>query len=94
MQNRRLVAEGDLILTEATPRDTGIYTCRVSNFYGSKSASTDVIVGQAPRFENDVDLNIEFEDGTFAELNCQSYSESGATVSESIYSLIANSSKT
>ncbi|CAG5054402.1 unnamed protein product [Parnassius apollo] len=66
----KIVASGELVLTNIKISDDGLYTCRVSTFSGSTSATKRVIVGYKPSFITEEDEYVEFFDGREAYLSC------------------------
>ncbi|XP_013195509.1 hemicentin-1 [Amyelois transitella] len=70
-----VITEGDLIIDAANATHSGLYTCRMSSFAGSRSATVELIVTFAPEFETEPETNIQFEEKSFVELDCSNYAE-------------------
>ncbi|XP_059046686.1 hemicentin-2-like [Achroia grisella] len=69
-KNERIIYIGELTINNAQRADTGLYTCRVSNFIESSSSTTKVTVGLAPRFIEDVETEFNYEEGTLIFMDC------------------------
>ncbi|XP_039747746.1 hemicentin-1-like isoform X2 [Pararge aegeria] len=67
---RLIVEDNDLVIKNASLTDSGIYSCRESNFRESHSSHFHVIVGYAPKFTFEEETNIEFIEGSFTALSC------------------------
>lgn len=66
---------GELTLFEVTRRNDGLYTCRVSDFSRSRSATTEVRVGFKPKFITDEEENIDFVHEALVLLVCEAEGE-------------------
>nr|XP_026491834.1 hemicentin-1-like isoform X1 [Vanessa tameamea] len=62
-KNGVLISTGPLTLRRASPSDSGLYSCRVSNYVSSHSSHKMVIVGRKPRFNSEEETRIEFFEG-------------------------------
>ncbi|XP_049878315.1 hemicentin-2-like [Pectinophora gossypiella] len=71
----------ELPLTNVAAKDSGIYTCRVSDFAKSKSGNVMVKVGFKPRFSYEEEENIDYEEGMLAVMDCTAEGEPKPEVS-------------
>ncbi|XP_046970773.1 hemicentin-1-like [Vanessa cardui] len=69
-KNGVLISTGPLTLRNTSPSDSGLYSCRVSNFVSSHSSHKMVVVGRKPSFNSEEETRIEFFEGANVVLGC------------------------
>ncbi|CAH0719140.1 unnamed protein product, partial [Brenthis ino] len=76
----KVIGTNDLQLKNVLIKDSGTYTCRVSNFMNSYSSHKMITVGQKPKFLNEEETNVEFSEGSTTILACGAISYPPPTV--------------
>ncbi|XP_045778362.1 hemicentin-1-like [Maniola jurtina] len=71
----RFIKNGDLTLNNVNTADSGIYSCRVSNFKVSHSSHYNIIVGFKPTFTSDEETDIDFIEDSVTALSCNARGE-------------------
>ncbi|CAK1589083.1 unnamed protein product [Parnassius mnemosyne] len=74
-KDSRIIASSELVLNNIKISDDGLYTCHVSTFAGSTSATKRVIVGYKPSFITEEDEHMDFSEGREAYLSCAATGE-------------------
>ncbi|XP_075981849.1 hemicentin-1-like isoform X2 [Anticarsia gemmatalis] len=69
-KKNKLIAKGELTLTNAQSGDSDIYSCRVSGTQWSRTAHVRVKVGNKPRFTTTEEENVNFVEGDSVRLIC------------------------
>ncbi|XP_050355402.1 hemicentin-1-like [Nymphalis io] len=79
-KNGILISTGPLTLRNVSLSDSGIYSCRVSNFVSSHSSHKFVVVGRKPSFNSEEDTRIEFFEGANVFLDCSASGNPNPTI--------------
>ncbi|CAH2087946.1 unnamed protein product [Euphydryas editha] len=69
-KNGMLIKIGELTIPEIKISDSGLYSCRVSNFISSHSTHKMILVGHKPQFYTNEETDIEFYEGAVTVLEC------------------------
>lgn len=72
---RRILENGNLIISPVSRDDGGLYTCGAQNLYGSDESSGRLIILRGPRFDQRMVPLISTSVAQDIELRCQAYSE-------------------
>lgn len=68
-------------IPKITKSDSGLYSCRVSNFISSHSTHKIIVVGRKPQFDAVVETDIEYVEESVVYLDCSASGHPQPTVS-------------
>ncbi|XP_071453390.1 contactin [Hetaerina americana] len=72
---RRILENGNLIISPVSRDDEGVYTCTASNMYGSDESKGRLIVLRGPKFSVSLNPRVITSVNEHVKLSCEAYSE-------------------